>query len=418
MKHRAALVALNFGVALLTMPALAQSAGLNISESTSSSVANIYVQTTSGVVVFTEASNGKLTELKGSPFPVSGQMEDIGGHFLISVGTTILHVYQIESNGGVGKQISQINTASYGGSECGGTSGQGSVLDHTGKYLYVQLNTLTTQDACAAWQTYRLESDGYLQFLGDTEYYQSDDGAMYAPSAVPTIGSSDKFGYSSFVNYGNCPGNGQPCPAFTAFVRNAEGVFEINSKFSTTGPEPPPGTVWYPYSGPFERADPNGHIAALLTPVGQGNSFGRIQLASYTINPSSGALSSSNSYEKMPYLDIGDWDQCACYGSILAMSMSPSGDVVAVGGEGLQLFHFNGAATPTSFGGTLGAGEQFQQLAWDNNKHLYALSYGAGQVFEYTVTSTSITPVPGSPFQVPATPDGVYGVKGLIVVPK
>lgn len=417
MKNRAVQIALTFGVALLAVPALAQSTELNISESTPVSIATIYIQTKSGVVVFTEASNGKLTEVKGSPFPVSGQMEDIGGNFLISVGTTILHVYQIESNGAVGKQISEINTASYGGSKCGGTGGQGSVLNHAGKYLYVQLNSLTN-NACAAWQTYRLESDGYLQFVGDMEYYQSFDGSLYAASAVPTISSSDKFGYSSFVNYGNCPGDGQPCPAFSAFVSNAEGVFEINSKFSTTGPEPPPGNTWYPYAGPFERADGNGHIAALLTPVDSGNGFGRIQLASYTINPTTGALSSSNSYEKMPFLEIGDWDQCACYGSILAMSMSPSGDVVAVGGEGLQLFHFNGAATPTSFGGTLGAGEQFQQLEWDNNKHLFALSYGAGQIFQYTVTSTSITQAPGSPYQVPATPDGVYGVKGMVIVPK
>lgn len=416
MKNQAAQVALTFGIALLAIPALAQTPE-SITKSTPEPVAYVYIQTNPGVMAYTAAANGTLTLVKGSPFPVSGQMEDIGGKFLISVGTTILHVYQIESNGGVGKQISQINTASYGGSECGTTSGQGSVLDHTGKYLYVQLNSLTTQDACAAWQTYRLESDGYLQFLGDTEYYQSFDGALAAASAVPTISSNDKFAYSSFINYGNCPPYG-PCPAFSTFARNSEGVLEINSKFSTTGPVPPPGTVWYPYSGPFERADPNGHIAALLTPVDQGNSFGRIQLASYTINPSTGALSSSNSYEKMPVLEIGDWDQCACYGSVLAMSMSPSGDVVAVGGEGLQLFHFNGSATPTSFGGTLDVGEQFQQLEWDNNKHLYALSYGAGQVFEYTVTSTSITPVPGSPFQVPAPLDGVYGVKGLIVVPK
>src|SRR5580700_5604684 len=131
-------------------------------------VALVYAQTTPGVMVYSAAANGTLTVVKGSPFQVSGQMEDISGKFLISVGDTYLHVYSIASNGAVGKQISQINTASYGGSQCGGTSGQGSVLDHTGKYLYVQLNTL---NKCAAWQTYRLETDGFLQFLGDTESY-------------------------------------------------------------------------------------------------------------------------------------------------------------------------------------------------------------------------------------------------------
>ena len=75
-------------------------------------VAHVYIQTSPGVMVYSAAANGTLSVVKGSPFKVSGQMEDIGGKFLISVGSSILHVYRIESNGGIGKQISQTNTAS------------------------------------------------------------------------------------------------------------------------------------------------------------------------------------------------------------------------------------------------------------------------------------------------------------------
>ena len=130
MNNRAARFAVAFGIAFLAMPVLAQTEE-TIATSTPAPVAYVYVQTTPGVMVYAAAANGTLTPVKGSPFKTTGQMEDISGKILISVGDTILHVYPIESNGAVGKQISETNTASYSGSECGITSGQGSVLDHT-----------------------------------------------------------------------------------------------------------------------------------------------------------------------------------------------------------------------------------------------------------------------------------------------
>ena len=61
-----------------------------------------------------------------------------GTSYLISVGTTYLHSYKLKSNGGVGAQVTQINTARYGGSQCGTTS-PGNILDKTGQYFSVQL---------------------------------------------------------------------------------------------------------------------------------------------------------------------------------------------------------------------------------------------------------------------------------------
>jgi hypothetical protein len=112
MNNRAARFAVAFGIAFLALPVLAQTEE-SIATSTPAPVAYVYVQTTPGVMVYAAGANGTLTPVKGSPFKTTGQMEDIGGKFLISVGTTILHVYQIASNGAVGKQIFQINTASY-----------------------------------------------------------------------------------------------------------------------------------------------------------------------------------------------------------------------------------------------------------------------------------------------------------------
>ena len=96
------------------------------------------MQTSKGIDVFSASSTGQLTQVKGSLFADTGQMGAINGSYLVSVGTDDMHVYPIESTGGVGKQVSQIDTQSYGGSQCGTNLG-GALFDHTGKFLYVLL---------------------------------------------------------------------------------------------------------------------------------------------------------------------------------------------------------------------------------------------------------------------------------------
>jgi len=53
--------------------------------------------------------------------------------------------------------------------------------------------------------------------------------------------------------------------------------------------------------------------------------------------------------------------------------MSPSGKLLAVGGYGLKVFHFNGAAPITPYSNVLTTAA-ITELHWDNNNHLYALS--------------------------------------------
>jgi len=357
-------------------------------------------------------------------------------------------VYSIASNGAVGKQISQINTASYLGSECGGTSGQGSVVDHTGKYLYVQLNTLNN---CAAWQTYRIESDGYLQFLGYAESYQLIDttfeGAQVVASTVPTISSNDKFQYGVFdvsaaLGSDYCAGSLQ-CQSLSAY-KTSGGILEQNSTFSEKDPvaDPLAGEVFrfIPWSWNSPRADNNGHLAVLVTEVDDLGSYedSILQVASYTINPSTGALTSTNVYSNMPIVQIGwqadstvpgpadrapDPGDCYvyCNGEYTqgpyAMAMSPAGNILAIAGTqgngGLQLFHFNGAAPATAFGSEF-YDWPIDQIMWDSKDHLYALDDTFNNLTVFTVTPTTVTQT-GSPYSLPASP---YGTKGLIVVSK
>ena len=101
--------------------------------------------------------------------------------------------------------------------------------------------------------------------------------------------------------------------------------------------------------------------------------------------------------------------------NISNMKMSASGKLLAVAGApGLQIFHFNGAAPITSYSALLLPTVNIDQLAWDNTNHLYALSYSTGELYVYTVTPTSISEAPGSPYKVA----NAYGLNGLVVVPK
>jgi hypothetical protein len=138
-----------------------------------------------------------------------------------------------------------------------------------------------------------------------------------------------------------------------------------------------------------------------------GANLGPYQLASYTINNTTGSISSTNTWEDMPTLDIQSY--------INTMSMAPSGKVVALTGHpGLQFFHFNGAAPITKHSALLLPAVDIDELAWDNNDHLYELSYSAEKLYVYTVTPTSISEVAGSPYSV----KNAYGIKGLIARPK
>jgi len=388
-----------FAVLLCAGPAFTQTAP----------VADVYVQTNNGVNVYNANAAGQLTLAKGSPFADTGQMEGNNGGYLISVGTDYLHSYKVESNGAVGSQAAQIDTQSYDGAECGNTDASGAIFDHTGHYFYVQLygtpGSGGVSAACAAWQTYQVLSDGSFVFLGAMEYGGNADHDA-TDSSVPTISSNDAFGYGIFPEFG-----GYSTTSFSSFGRAANGALDVNNNFTNNVPATNPGLQDGPWTYfPVQaQADPAGHLAVLLVPESFSNccgAYGPQQLASYTINSKTGAISTTNTWENMPTLELS---------TVTAMNMSPSGALLAVAGSpGLEIFHFNGAAAPTTDGGVLLPSVDIDQLAWDGSNHLYALSYSSSELYVYTVTPTSISEAAGSPYKV----NQAYGIRGLIVVPK
>jgi hypothetical protein len=80
--------------------------------------------------------------------------------------------------------------------------------------------------------------------------------------------------------------------------------------------------------------------------------------------------------------------------------MSPSGKLLAVGGDaGLQVFHFNGSKPITHYTGLL-AQDEIDQVFWDNDNHLYAISSISGKLFVFTITPTSHRQAPDSPYTI------------------
>src|SRR5258708_34583385 len=99
------------------------------------------------------------------------------------------------------------------------------------------------------------------------------------------------------------------------------------------------------------------------------SSDGPSQLAVYSVD-SSGNLTTTSTYQNMP--------------AVLTQGaqtywMSPTGKYLAVGGAGLQIFHFNGANPITKFTGLLTTAT-IDKGYWDKANHLYGISQTAGQM--------------------------------------
>ncbi|MGA8109724.1 MAG: hypothetical protein WB974_09830, partial [Acidobacteriaceae bacterium] len=167
-------------------------------------------------------------------------------------------------------------------------------------------------------------------------------------------------------------------------------ALSANSSFPS--PTAPSGDSYCPYGA---AADGSNHviIAVGQMPSGNPGSSGPWQLAIYTPG-TNGALTTTSSYQTMTTLNIGDF--------VKWYAFSPDNKYLAVAGAaGLQVLTYNSAnQTFTAIGPPQDTGNSFQTLSWDMNDHLYALAVQSNSLYVYTVTSTAITPVAGSPYSI------------------
>jgi hypothetical protein len=359
-------------------------------------VAHVYVQTTKGVNLYNAASNGALSLAAGSPFKTIGLMVGTNGKFFFSNGTNLIHVYAMNtSTGAIGKEVANIDSSLYSGSECG-TTGP-TFLDHTGQYLYLEHDNAIDPNGgslvCYSIQSFKVNTTtGQLTYLGSA----GDDLArLSGPPGGFTLSANNLFAYAI-----HDPGYGSPL--LTGFKRQSAGdMFPIgfNEK------DAPPYDSSYSWLQFAVAADPANHLATVAMqeqgiPMG---AYTKPFLASYTFD-TQGNIATTNTWQTMAKPVI--WPT--------SLNMSPSGKLLAVAGNinnpasqfnptmlpGLQVFHFNGAAPITKYSGAL-TSDNIDFIHWDNANHLYALSNSSGKLYVYTVTPTAITSVPGSPFKVP-----------------
>jgi WD40 repeat protein len=114
------------------------------------------------------------------------------------------------------------------------------------------------------------------------------------------------------------------------------------------------------------------------------------QLATYTAD-GSGNLATKSTFWNMPEHGVK---------YVTDIWMSPSGKLLAVAGTaGLQVFHFNGSHPMKHYTGLL-TKDEVDQLFWDNDNHLFAISRSAAKLFVFTITPTNVSQAPGSPYTI------------------
>lgn len=356
--------------------------------STSSTVAYVYVANSAGgnsteISAFGASSTGRLTRVPGSPFMEQAGYMVVNGKYLMAVSGSKINSFRIASNGSLKFAVATNYQRVQPG--CGFASQL--VLDHTGNSLYVTESQADCSNNgvtnwAVDWAT------GALDYLGLTDTGNWNINAAY-------FTHDNKYAYTAYND---------SCMYYSmnGFKRAANGkLTEFAPKMNS--PKPPAHVRAYiPYLG---AADPTNHVAFAEVPANPpGCTSGPVQLATYTAN-SDGSLTTTSSYANMPTTAIR---------SVYDMKMSPSGKLLAVAGqEGLQVFHFNGAAPITHYTGLL-TKDPINQMFWDNANHLYAITgvvnSKVNRLHVFTVTPSGYREAPGSPYKM-------NGPKYIIVQP-
>jgi hypothetical protein len=385
----------------------------NAPETTSGPVAHVYVGNGTQILAFSAAANGKLTPVPGSPFNEGLSWMGANGHYFFGFegSGTIIASFSMASDGAL-RNVATIDTADYANG-CGPYQ-TGFRIDHSGQNLYS--TAITTEFPCwTPFSSFRIDdADGKLTFLSNTgtdrtgTFWATYPGLSTDEGTNLSILGNNQYAYLP-VNFffSEPPSPRAPIPdsggwvcEFIPFERLSSGEL-VDSGATITIPaapndssdptQPSPGS-YCPVSG---ATDPTNHIALLLDAIDNdlGNTYGPAVIAPFTAD-ANGNLKTTSTSRNMPVSETG--------GSGL-MRMSPSGKLLAVGGGGLELFHFNGANPITKYKLLL-SGDAIAEILWDNNNHMYAIgtdSANAGKVWVYTVTPTSVTEAPGSPYSIP-----------------
>ncbi|HZP62673.1 MAG TPA: hypothetical protein VFB28_04590 [Terriglobales bacterium] len=319
---------------------------------------------------FSAASNGQLTAIGGSPF--EGNVQYLAGtsKYLFGENGIDITSFAIAADGSL-QQVGSIDAQSYNQGHCGGPFTL--FLDRTGT-LY-DLDFYGNSCANNPYQFFSVDSSsGELTYMGVTR-----------EASPEYVGSLSFLGNNTYAYGASCY---KWMAAIYGFQRNSEGSLtdlNINPALPTAAQ----GDFFCPS---LASSDGKNHVAISVQSL-NGSTFqptGPPQLAVYTAG-SKGRLTTRSAYTNMPSTAVT---------TVLDLQASPAGDLLAVAGTGgLQVFHFNGQNAITRYTQLL-TNSEIDQIAWDHANHLYALSQSTGKLFVFTVTSSSVKRVQGSPYSI------------------
>jgi hypothetical protein len=314
-------------------------------------------------------SSGKLTPVMDSPFSAKGTAMALTRKWFFTTDGINIYTASISAAGAL-KQVSWINAQKYNESDSGGPVLL--FLDHSGTTLYDwDFNSDGAEDN--SYQSFDVDQGtGKLSYTGAT----SVSALFYGPL---NFIADNKDAYGGSCYHGT--------PDLYGFSRGASGTL---TGLNLNAPIPPARPGKGGYCPGSVAADQTNHIAVPLTPDNDMTIDGPTQLGVFTAD-GSGSLTTTSTYKNMVVPDTR---------GVADLRASPSGLLLAVGGPaGLQVFHFNGASPITKYMGLLTT-DSIVQVFWDNDNHLYALSAKANKLFVFTVTPTSFSHAPGSPYTI------------------
>ena len=373
------------GVALCAAAAWAQ---VMPATTSNSPVAYVYVSRktnqTNEIVAYSAAANGKLSRVSGSPFKDNVYAMAVNGKYLMAANVTTpdIDAYLIGSDGSL-TYTTSTNYAKFNdpNNPCGNALQM--FFDRTGDSLYVI--EINASNACAndVIASFSVEKgSGGLKYLG-----LASSGTFPGDYTLASFIGNNVYAYSADQS-------GCVYPGVFGYQRASDGLLNFVNNFTFNYPTPPPGVnAYYP---DLAVTDSTNHVAIVEQPANPpGCANGALQLATYTVEKN-GNIHTNSTYKNMPATQIQ---------SVFDMKMSPSGKLLAVAGqEGLQIFHFNGASPITHYTGLLTT-EEINQMFWDNDNHLYAISQNFGKLFVYTITPTTHQQAPGSPHAITSPQD-------------
>jgi hypothetical protein len=356
--------------------------------SATATVAYVYVANSAGgntteISAFAADSMGRLKRVPGSPFQENAGYMVVNGKYLMAVSGGNINSYRIAKNGSLSFAVA----TNYQQVQPGCGLANQLILDHSGKSLYAtEYQVDCTNNGLTNWAV-----DGQT---GGLEYQGLTDTGNWNVNAAYFTGNN-KYAYTAYND---------SCMYYSMnrFTRAANGMLTESTSVMLSPKAPAKFRAYIPYLG---AADPTNHVAFAEYPANPpGCASYPVQLATYTAN-SNGSLTTTSTSANMPTTAIR---------TVYDMKMSPSGKLLAVAGQqGLQVFHFNGASPITHYTGLL-TKDPINEMFWDNNNHLYAITgvYGSNvnRLHVYTVTAKGYREAPGSPH-------AIHGPQYLIIQP-